>query len=204
MRVIFLWIFQFVDFCQIWYEYNYSFLSSCFLFLCLFVCLFFHFFRAHLNAVLNNHIKRTHLFVWNKRHWIDYFISFLFTCSKVIISQIHLVLPWRLPTTQFYYEDDIQFEKQVLPICSGQIHVALTRISFYPCAATSCDSQPCLNGGTCVHSGTDGGYVCRCTPSWFGPRCSQRKLCQYCQQILISYFNGLIIVINEILCDYKV
>ncbi len=40
--------------------------------------------------------------------------------------------------------------------------------------ATSCDSSPCQNGGSCFTS-ANGGYACQCTAEWTGPRCNTRK-----------------------------
>ena len=45
----------------------------------------------------------------------------------------------------------------------------LSCFEFYAVPTTSCNPNPCLNGGTCTEVGTS--YTCACLPAWAGDQC---------------------------------
>jgi len=39
----------------------------------------------------------------------------------------------------------------------------------------SCETNPCLNGGTCTLDGPDGAVLCICAPGWLDPLCDRNE-----------------------------
>jgi hypothetical protein len=48
----------------------------------------------------------------------------------------------------------------------------------------ACQSNPCMNGGTCQATNANTGYQCVCSSGFTGPRCETRKKA-------VSYFENL-------------
>ena len=42
-----------------------------------------------------------------------------------------------------------------------------------------CDGTPCMNGGTCIHTGTGKGYLCLCTAGYTGVICETGNFYQF-------------------------
>jgi Notch-like protein len=45
----------------------------------------------------------------------------------------------------------------------------------------ACQSNPCMNGGTCQPINGNGGYQCICPVGYSGPQCETRKFI-YCEE----------------------